>query len=164
MSENKLIFTILTATIVLAFGLIFVAARLTGKPTVEASTNARALVSQTSYEWGEIGINDGKAEATFEIKNDGTDTLKLFEGTTSCACTTGQLFTDSGPSPIFGMHTSSKYVTEVAPGETAKLTVIFDPLFHGPNGIGDITRTVTMSTNDPANPTLGFFLSAKVIK
>lgn len=62
------------------------------------------------------------------------------------------------------MHSNSKYVTEVAPGQSAKLTVIFDPLFHGPNGIGDITRTITMSTNDKANPTLGFFLSAKVTK
>lgn len=52
MSENKLIFTIIGATIVLAFGLVFLAARITGKPVVSESSNAHAVVSETSYDWG----------------------------------------------------------------------------------------------------------------
>ena len=165
MKENKLVFTILAATVILAFGLIFLATKLTGAATsVSPSPNAKAVVAQTNYDWGQIGIRNGKVSADFEIKNEGTDTLKLFGGKTSCACTNAQMFTDAGLSAVYTMHANSKIVTEVAPGKTAKLTVVFDPLFHGPNSIGDINRTVTVSTNDPNNPLLSFSLTAKVVK
>ena len=50
--------------------------------------------------------------------------------TTSCGCTTAELTKNT-----------------LAPGESAVLTVYFDPDFHA-EPLGDITRTVFIPTND----------------
>ena len=62
------------------------------------------------------------------------------------------------------MHEKTPDVFEVKPGKTAELIVEFDPLFHGPSGIGPINRTITMDTNDANNSTLSFNLTANVVK
>jgi len=74
------------------------------------------------------------------------------------------LKTSSQTSPKFKMHEKSSYVFEVNPGETAELIVEFDPAFHGPSGVGPITRTITMNTNDTKNSTLTFNLTGNVVK
>ena len=132
--------------------------------SVEVNDQAKVSVTNTSYDWGEIGINDGDAEAVFEIKNDGSETVKLYNVTTSCACTSAQLLLNDKSSPLFGMHSKSGYVMEVPAGETAKLKVVFDPDFHGPNGVGAISRQITVATNDPNKAELTFWLSAVVRK
>lgn len=164
MNDNKIVIGIVISTIVLLLGIVFLASKMGNSAKVEASSNAKAVVKTKTYDWGKIGINNGKAEAEFDIENGGSQSLKLFNVTTSCACTTAQLITDKITSPLFGMHTKSNFVTEVDPGKTAKLKIVFDPLFHGPSGIGPISREVTVTTNDPNNPTLKFKLSANVIK
>ena len=164
MGGNKIFIAIAVITIFLLFGVVFAAGKMTNDAKVATSSDAKVELSTTSYDWGEIGINNGQAEAVFEIKNIGSQTLKLFNATTSCACTTAQLQVGDKLSPLFGMHTKSAYVTDVPPGETAKVKAVFDPLFHGPNGLGPISRQVTLSTNDPGNPSLTLLLSAVVIK
>ena len=109
-------------------------------------------------------MDAGLATKTFEITNDGTETLQLYEVATSCTCTTAQLISESGRSPLYSMHTKSKYVHEIAPGETAQLEVVFNPAFHGPSGVGPITRQVTMQTNNPQEPILSFEVAADVVK
>jgi hypothetical protein len=79
-------------------------------------------------------------------------------------CTTAQLKTASKSSIKFKMHEKSSSIFEVEPGETAELIVEFDPAFHGPSGVGQITRTINMSTNDVNNSTLNFNLVGNVIK
>lgn len=164
MNENKIFIIIGAVTAVLLFGVVFFASKTNNSAVVTASGEAKVIAKSVNYDWGKIGINDGKAEAVFDIENGGTSDLKLFNVTTSCACTTAQLLTEKGGSPLFGMHTKSDIVTAVSPGKTAKLKVVFDPLFHGPNGLGSITREITVATNDATNPKLVFSLSADVIK
>ncbi len=164
MNENKFIIAIVAATLFLLVGIVLLAGKMSSSAKVEANGAARAEVNSTTYDWGKIGINDGNAEAEFEIKNSGSEVLKLYNVTTSCACTTAQIITADQASPLFGMHTKSDYVAEVSPGKIARLKVIFDPLFHGPNGLGPITRTITVATNDQNNQNLTFNLSADVIK
>lgn len=79
-------------------------------------------------------------------------------------CTTAQLIIGDTKSPEFGMHSKSAYVMEVPGGETAELKVVFDPAFHGPNGVGPINRQITVETNDPSSPVLNFMLTAMVRK
>ena len=79
-------------------------------------------------------------------------------------CTTAQLRTSGETSKKFGMHEKTANVFEVQPGETAEVVVEFDPLFHGPSGVGPINRTVTMNTNDSSQPQLSFQLAANVVK
>ncbi len=160
----KLIAGSIVALVVLIGGGYYFASNTNSTAQVDLEENAKAVVAEASHDWGKIGINDGNVEATFAVTNEGTVPLKLFNATTSCGCTTVQLFLNEIQSPIYGMHTSSDYVLEVPPGESADLTVIFDPLFHGPNGTGPITRQTFVETNDPQNPRLTFELSADVVE
>lgn len=164
MNENKFIIAIVAITLFLLVGVVLLAGKMSSSAKVEGSSDAKAEAKSTSYDWGKIGINNGNAEAVFEIKSNGSQPLKLFNIVTSCACTTAQTIVEGKSSPLFDMHSQSTYVTEVPPGKTAQLKVVFNPLFHGPNGLGPITRTVTIATNDQNNPTLTFNLSADVIK
>ena len=163
-NDNKIIIAISAITLVLLIGTVLLASKMSNSAKVSANNGATAEVNNTSYDWGTIGINNGKVEAWFEIKSVGSKTLKLFNSTTSCACTSAQVFVDDKTSPLIGMHTKSTYVSEVPPGKTAKVKVIYDPLFHGPNGIGSIDRQVTLETNDPQRPSIIFFVKAQVIK
>lgn len=167
MFDKKLTMFIVGITAVILIGGIFLASKSGSGGEVKSSatsmdSNTKAQVEETSYDWGEIGINDGNVEKVFKIKNTGSATLKLSNVLTSCMCTTAQLSLDGDTSPIFGMHSKSNYVLEVPSGKTAELKVIFDPAYHGPSGIGPITRQVEVATNDPATPKLNFMLTAVV--
>jgi hypothetical protein len=152
--------------IVIAVGAIaLVGAKNTKQPSANTSTQQApsiAYTENTLHEWGEIPLNDGVVTASFPIKNGSENTLTLTNIATSCMCTTAKLVKGDTVSPEFGMHTKSDYVFSVPPGETANLEIVFDPAFHGPSGVGPITRQVKVTTNDPDNPTLNFTLTATV--
>lgn len=131
---------------------------------IEKSDQAIAEVTETNHDWGEIKINGGNAEKVFLIKNAGAGTLKLSGVSTSCMCTTAQVIIDGKGSPFFGMHQKSSWVGEVPAGKEAELKIVFDPAFHGPSGIGAMTRQIEMATNDKNNPKLEFMLKGNVVK
>lgn len=160
--NNKIVIGIVVGVLVLLGGTVFLATKVGVASQVEKSAGAKAEVKETSWEWGEIGINDGKVEKEFEIKNVGSEVLKIYNIATSCMCTTAMFADDL--SHVFGMHTKSSYVKEIKPGESNKLKIVFDPLFHGPEGIGPINRQITMMTNDPSRGNLSFMLTATVRK
>jgi hypothetical protein len=161
MKNNIVIISIILVTALMFGGIIWVMSG-SADAQVSVASNAKAVTSNVFHDWGEIGINDGNVEAEFEVKNEGTDALKLYNLTTSCSCTNALFVTSDGDSPLFGMHSKSKYVEEVQPGETIKIKAIYDPLFHGPSGVGTISRDVTVDTNDAANPQLVFKMQANV--
>jgi len=162
--DKKIIGVIFGATLLFLIGGIYFISGQDNSAQVQEDKNVKAYISETTFDWGEIGINNGKAEKTFDIKNEGTGMLKLSNISTSCMCTTAQLILDGKASPAFGMHQKSSYVMEVPPQKTAKLKVVFDPLYHGPDGVGAITRQIKVETNDPGNPELDFMLTATVRK
>ena len=135
-----------------------------GGAVVEKSDQAKAEAAELNYDWGEIKINGGNAEKSFMIKNSGSGQLKLLDVSTSCMCTTAQVIIDGKLSPLFKMHQKSAWIGEVQPGKEAELKVIFDPAFHGPSGVGAMTRQIEVSTNDKNNPKLEFLLKGVVVK
>ena len=164
MDSGKFVIGTIITSILLLFGAVFWMSNQTGAPQIEASDGAIAGAEIMTHAWGEIGINDGNVKADFEISNNGTNNLKLFNVITSCTCTTAQISVNGKSSPLFGMHDKSSYVAEIPAGESAILTVEYDPLFHGPNGVGPITRQVKIETNDASNTELNYTLTADVIK
>lgn len=158
--------SIIIATIVIAtFGILgWAIAQLGGSADITMTAAAQVATQERAYDWGTIDMDDGMATKQFEITNSGTEPLQLYNVTTSCTCTTAQLISEGQRSPLYSMHTKSKYVHELAPGETAQLEVVFNPAFHGPSGVGAITRQVTVETNNPQEPALNFVVSADVIK
>lgn len=126
-----------------------------GRPEIE--------IAHLEYDAGVISMVDGLIKHTYEIKNIGKGDLKIEEIRTSCMCTTARLRIGSQLSREFGMHDNSFGWSEtIAPGETGYLDVIFDPAFHGPSGIGQITRAIYILTNDPANKNIEFLLTANI--
>lgn len=158
--NKKVVAGIIFGVLVLLGGTVFLATKVSTSAQVVMAEGARAEMAETAWEWGEIGIKDGKVEKEFEIKNTGSETLKLFNLATSCMCTT-VMFTDDD-SLVFGMHTKSGYVKEILAGESTRIRVVFDPMFHGPDGVGPISRQVTMMTNDPDSGQLNFMVTATV--
>lgn len=164
-ADKKIIlFSILATIIVISVGIVWVSS-VTNTPTVSASTHAKATtIDPTSSDWGQIAMFKGPVSKVFRIKNTGTDPLKVFNIRTSCHCTTAQLTTVTDESPLFKMDSVSSWVGIVAPGKEAKLTVVFDPAFHGPDAVGPINRFVEVETNDSTLPKITFTITGNVYK
>lgn len=131
---------------------------------VVADSQVELAVETQTYDWGTIDINGGMATKTFEFENKGSSPLKLYGLKTSCACTTGQIIIGGQAYKKIGMHDNDTTIYELNPGEKAELSVEFDPLYHGPSGVGPVTRLVAMNTNDPEMPVLQFQLTGNVVK
>jgi hypothetical protein len=163
-TDKKFITAVVVATALLIFGGVYLTSNMGGVSQIQANPEAKASVKETAHDWGEIGIDEGNVEKTFEIENMGSETLALSNVITSCMCTTAQLSFNGNESPLFGMHTKSAYVLELPPNETASLKVVFDPAYHGPSGLGPITRQVEVQTNDADRTKLNFSLTAYVVR
>lgn len=162
--ELKLVLLTITSTVVImGGGIMFLNSSQT--PQITSSQNAKAYtISPTSADWGQIPMYKGNVTKEFILKNTGTDTLKLYNIKTSCHCTKARLTIGLSDSPFFGMDSYSSWVGEVAPGKEAKLSVVFDPAYHGPQGVGPINRFVSVETNDKTNPKLTFTVTGTVFK
>lgn len=164
MNEKKIIILMVLSTIILLIGGVFFLTKTT-TPEIRASQNAKAYVTDpTSFDWGTISMSKGNAVKSFTIKNTGTGTLKLYNIKTSCHCTKAYVTINKVDSPSFGMDSLSSWTGEVPKGKEAKLTAVFDPAFHGPQGTGPVNRFVSIETNDPANSKLTFTLTGNVVK
>lgn len=163
MKESHIIIAVIIGTVAIIGGGVFLSNKSNQAAQIGQTAEAKVAVASTAHSWGDIPINDGDVEATFAITNEGSEALQLFNVSTSCMCTTAQLEVNGQSSPEFGMHTKSRYVTEVPAGGTAHLRVVFDPTFHGPQGTGPITRQVRIQTNDASQPELMFSMDGTVI-
>ncbi len=166
MSAKVLIIGALITLIVIISGAML----LTGneKPAVTAKTytsadNNRPKVEtpSTSFDFGEIKVSDIK-QNEFIVKNIGNKPLAISNITSSCGCTTGQTIYQGVKSKEYGMHNPANgVIVEIAPGNTAKINVIYRPYVMPVNG--PVEREVYVSTNDPNNARIVFVVKAKVI-
>lgn len=161
---DPIIMGIIAFSILLVGGALYFGSKLGATTVVEADKSVQIVVGDNSHNWGDIDINGGIVSKVFAIENTSDSVLKLYDVKTSCMCTTAQLRTSSESSKKFGMHEKTSSVFEVQPGDTVEVVVEFDPLFHGPSGVGPINRTVTMNTNDSSQTQLSFQLAANVVK
>lgn len=165
MNDKRFIIIIVALTLIILFGGITLVSSSTSSPQVSTSQNAKAeTVEATSYDWGNIPINGGNATKIFTIKNTGSEMLKLFNVKTSCHCTVANVTIAGTTSGNFGMSGESNWTGEVKPGGEAKLTVIFDPAFHGPQGTGAVIRYVSIETNAKGNEKITYTLTGTVVK
>lgn len=166
MSDKKIIIAIVLSMVMILFGGVFFLSGNgdTTPATISSSQNAKAIVDNRDHNWGKIPYKGGNVSKTFTLKNSGIDILKLTNVKTSCHCTNAQVNIEGKESPFFGMNSVSSWIGEVSPGKEAKLTVIFDPAYHGINGLGHINRLVSVETNDLNNSQIEFSLTGTVIK
>lgn len=163
-NDKKIIIGFIALTLLILGGGVYILSATSTSVKTTSSQNAKVEVDQKTFDWGNIPYSGGNATKTFTIKNTGTDTLKLTSIKTSCDCTKAQIAIDGKTSPYFSMHSTSSWVGEVASGKEAQLTVIFDPAFHGPTGVGPVERLISLETNDIQNPKIEFSLKGVVVK
>lgn len=108
-------------------------------------------IAEEDYEFGDISMANGLASHEFTIKNDGEAPLILTNLSTSCACTRVVLVNNGKRSPEFGMqeHGTNPLIwsDRIEPGASAIIEATFDPLAHGPDATGYITRTINVYSN-----------------
>ena len=90
----------------------------------------KVVLSEESWHYGEV-TPDKKPAHSFTIKNEGEEKLIIESVFSSCAC----VMLDLGGK-------------EIAPGEATTLTATFDPYGYE----GEISKTITIKSNDPENP------------
>ena len=142
-----------------------------------SSTNTKAVVSKTQgakisidhnfKTVGDIGYSKGILYHTFPIKNTGNKDLEIANMASSCMCTKVFLKVEGKNGPEFGMKgmsAPSSWKGILKPGEKGEIVAAFDPTYHGPQGIGKVSRTASFETNDPANPYVELSFEGEVVK
>ena len=161
--DNRLLILGGVGALAVVLALVFSAVSISGKK----SGAAEMTVSEYRYDFGTISMADGDARHEFIIRNAGDENLTLSDIRTSCMCTTAELNIAGERSPVFGMHNNPAFwVGKIAPGEEAALEVVFDPLAHGPNATGSVTREIVIQTNDQGSTSAikRFIITANVVK
>ncbi len=153
---------IVLITILVSVGGIYLLSNNVPAEIIENSDSALEIEDSDTYDWGEIKIDDGDLEKSFVIKNTGTEDLEVANFVTSCACTTVHVSIDGEQSEKFGMHSLSEWKGVIKPEQEAEIIVIYDPMYHGKDGTGYITRTATFETNDQNNKEVELKISGQV--
>ncbi|MDP4007626.1 MAG: DUF1573 domain-containing protein [Candidatus Peregrinibacteria bacterium] len=126
-------------------------------------------IYNNDYDFGDIPINGGKVSVEFPFKNSGQDSIVISEGITTCMCTEAVVESNDGiVSPTLKMPAHGNAIAQVnqvlESGESAKLTATFDPMAHGPGGVGPITREVILKTNSTVLPEVKFKFKGNVVQ
>lgn len=134
--------------------LLFSACSSNGVDELSMGGNVQYIASfgssleDASHDWGNINIEGGLATYTFPFQNDSDEEMLIKTASTTCMCTTAEIELESGEtSPEFGMHGTTDWNQIIAPGEKFDVNVAFDPMAHGPDAVGPITRSVFIETS-----------------
>lgn len=163
--STKMLILIVTGFIVVTIGLVFVfsAGQKPSSAVLSFSTEdtdrPKAETGETFFDMGEIKVSDVKQQ-DFTLKNIGTKPLQILNINSSCNCTFGQIIYKDLTTNEFGMHAQSGYVTDILPGDTATVRVIYKPALMPVYGF--VEREVYITTNDPLRQKLVFSVKAKV--
>ncbi|MFH1769655.1 MAG: DUF1573 domain-containing protein [Parcubacteria group bacterium] len=128
--------------------------------------SASALtVTEKSFDFDTISMEEGKVYHKFELKNEGIESVSIIKAYTSCMCTevliTNEAGDERGP---FGMqgHGIASTNLEVGVGESVTVEAIFDPAAHGPSGVGFAERSIYLETNSSVEPKVELTFQAMV--
>jgi hypothetical protein len=139
--------------VLLALGGLIVAAKpgpaAKVPPRVEVRSQSDLSAEQPSFDFGTVSMAAGKVTHLFTIRNANAAPVIIRKISTSCMCTTAQLVKGGKKLAIYGMpgHGYVPNLDEpIAPNEQAVVEVVFDPAAHGPAGIGQVERFVTIYT------------------
>ena len=119
----------------------------------------KAEIKVSSKNLGDMKESEQKSE-DFIVKNVGNKPLTLFNISSSCGCTVGQIIIDGKTSEEFGMHAQSDKTFELVQGKEATVKVTYRPYVMPVSG--KVDRQVFIETNDPENPRVEFKVTANV--
>ena len=153
--------------------LLFLLSACSGNPEsidnmTNIDSNGYISIEKNNIDLNDIPILGGKVNIDYTFTNKGTEPVALFQGTTSCMCTEAVVESSQGvKSPRITMagHGAIAKINQVLkPGETSTLIAVYDPMAHGPGGIGVIKRDVFIKTNSIKTPEIRFSFQGTVVK
>lgn len=145
--DTKFIIGAFIFTLLLVVGLAFLVSSKEKKTSVLSEVAAEGLTATpTDYDLGEVPINGGIVTKEYEVKNETGGDIELLKIATSCMCTTANAKVGGDETRFYGMEMAGDknpiLSLKVKNGETAKISVQFDPAAHGPEGVGPFDRIV----------------------
>ncbi len=152
--NNYIVGALVIAGALIAGAIFFIG----GGPVAEKVVASEITLETNEYDFGDIDIFGGKVKATFPLTNTGSADVTVLSGVTSCICTEGEI-----DSLSFGMH-GSDGETVIPAGETRELVAIYDPLAHGPDGVGKIKRQLQLKTNSSVTEYIDVSFTGNVVK
>lgn len=168
MTDKKIVITIILITMAILAGALFLlGGSSSGKANLQKTVGAKLETLETSFDFKDIPYSGGNAVHEYKIKNIGDKDLQIANIYTSCACSKAFFKSAKGESPkssMKGMSAPSSWTGSLAPGEEGQVVASFDPTYHGPQGVGPISRIVSFETNDPDRPYAELTFSGNVIK
>jgi hypothetical protein len=148
MNKQIKIFLIIIAILFVA-SLVYVLSIGSGS---SIKNGAKIILTEKSFDFGQISMAQGLVTHGFEVKNEGTEDLILSDIKTSCMCTTVVINDGVIDSPKFGMHNNPiGWTQKIKAGGKVMLKATFDPNAHGPNATGVISRDISFLTNDTSS-------------
>jgi hypothetical protein len=119
---------------------------------------------ETLYDFGTISMKNGNVTKEFIITNPTGEDITVSTILTSCMCTTAFVVgTDGnikGPFGMAGMGYVPPANEIIKAGDNRIIRVVYDPNAHGPAGVGQIDRFVTLT--DSSGGTLELEIKALV--
>lgn len=156
---NKYTISAIALGAILLIGALSFSSQHGGQNATGESVASTVTVTEDHYDFGEIDIFGGKVQTNYTLKNEGPDDVTVTGAQTSCMCTEGEI-----AGYTFGMHGSNVKEVVIPAGEEEVVTAVFDPLAHGPNGTGKITRELMLNTNSAKSPLVRLMFSGEVVK
>ena len=132
---------------------------------VAGALSSGLTASETFYDFGTISMKNGNVIKEFEVTNPTSQDIAMSTVFTSCMCTTAFIVApDGGVKGPFGMPGHGGTVPPanetVKAGESRMIRVVYDPNAHGPAGVGQIDRFITLT--DAAGGTIELEIKALV--
>jgi hypothetical protein len=138
MSRKKLVLGLGAGLLVLALAVAAGYAALPQPP-------GQIELSASEFDFGTV-LNTGPVSQTLQVRNTGDGPLQISGVSTSCSCTTAEVASHA-----------------LAPGETADLTVTYDPLAHD-GATGEFMRIVYVRSDDPDTPEATLTIRVTVVE
>ncbi len=127
-------------------------------------SNSLLSASEAFYDFGKISMKNGDVTAEFIINNPTDKDITVKTILTSCMCTSAFITKSdgglNGPFKMAGMGYVPPANEIIKAGENRIIKTVFDPNAHGPAGIGNINRFITLT--DDSGGTLQFEIKALV--
>ncbi|OGG48912.1 hypothetical protein A3G63_03260 [Candidatus Kaiserbacteria bacterium RIFCSPLOWO2_12_FULL_52_8] len=132
--------------------------------TVAANAASGLTAPEKFYDFGTISMKNGNVTKEFVVTNPTDKDVTASTLVTSCMCTAAFFVlpdgSAKGPFGMPGMGSVPPVNDVIKAGESRAIRVIYNPNAHGPAGVGQIDRFVTLT--DAAGAAIEFEIKALV--
>lgn len=139
-------------------------ASVQGAPGATSNSKSSLTAPEVFYDFDTISMKDGNVTKEFTVTNPTDQTIAISTVLTSCMCTSAFIVgldgSIKGPFKMPGMGYVPPANELIKAGESRIVRVVYDPNAHGPAGVGQIDRFVTLT--DEGGGTLQLEIKALV--